>query len=387
MNKKLFAIIISFFLFVAVNLTYAQELRKLVVFFSPTCHRCMVTKEKVMPKIEREFKGKIEIEYRDITGLDNYKSFLSLKDKYNGDFEFYLPVYFMEGRFINGKGDVHAKLNRLITASLGKVKVKEEGALVDLIERFKKFTPLAIAGAGLTDGINPCAFTVIVFFISFLTLQGYRRKEVAAIGITFIFAVFFTYLLLGLGLFNFLYALKGFWVVIRMINLAIAAFSIALGIAALYDLYKFKKTGQTEGMLLQLPGGVKSHIHSVIGEHYRKTKGTGSEAVRPHILRFVLAAFTTGFLVSLLEAVCTGQLYLPTIAFILKTTPFKLWAFGYLLLYNLMFVVPLFIIFLFALLGTTSGEFSGFLKKHMGLIKIAMAAVFFGLGIFLIWRP
>jgi cytochrome c biogenesis protein CcdA/glutaredoxin-related protein len=387
MNKKLFTITISFFLFVAVNLTYAQELHKLIIFFSPTCHRCVVIKEKALPKIEKEFKGKVEIEYRDVTDLNNYKYFLTLKDKYKVNFEFYLPVFFMDGNFMNGKGDAHSNLRKLITFSLGQAGVKEEGIMVDLIERFKRFTPLAIVGAGLTDGINPCAFTVIVFFISFLALQGYRRRELAAIGITFIFAVFLTYLLLGLGLFNFLYALKGFWVVIRIINLSIAVLSIALGIAALYDLYKFKKTGQTEGMLLQLPGVVKNRIHSVIGEHYRKTKGTGSEAARPHIFRFVLAAFTTGFLVSLLEAVCTGQLYVPTIAFILKTTPFKLWAFGYLLLYNLMFVIPLFIIFLFALLGTTSEEFSEFLKKHMGLIKIAMAAIFFGLGIFLIWRP
>jgi cytochrome c biogenesis protein CcdA len=175
--------------------------------------------------------------------------------------------------------------------------------------------------------------------------------------------------------------------VIRIINLAIAGLSIALGFAALYDLYKFRKTGSTEEMLLQLPGVVKNRIHSVIGDHYRKTKGTNAQGTKPHIFSFMLAALTTGFLVSLLEAVCTGQLYVPTIAFILKTTPFKLLAFGYLVLYNLMFVVPLFIIFLFSLLGTTSAEFSGFLKRHIGLIKIVMAVIFFGLGAFLIWRP
>jgi cytochrome c biogenesis protein CcdA len=387
MKIKLFALILAISLSMGAQLAHAEELHKLIVFFSPSCHRCMVTKEKVMPKIEKEFKGMIQIEYRDVTDLNNYKSFLALKDKYNGEFEFYLPVYFMEGKFINGKGDVRNNLKRLINASLGKRGVKEERLMVDLIERFKKFTPLAIIGAGLTDGINPCAFTVIVFFISFLALQGYRKRELAAIGITFIFAVFLTYLLLGLGLFNFLYALKGFWMAIRIINLAIAGLSIALGFAALYDLYKFSKTHSTEGMLLQLPGAVKNRIHSVIGDHYRKTKGTNAQATRPHIFSFMLAALSTGFLVSLLEAVCTGQLYVPTIAFILKTAPFKLLAFGYLVLYNLMFVVPLFIILLFSMLGTTSAEFSGFLKKHIGLIKIVMAVIFFGLGAFLIWRP
>jgi len=43
-------------------------------------------------------------------------------------------------------------------------------------------------------------------------------------------------------------------------------------------------------------------------------------------------------------------------------------------------------IFILALMGTTSAQFSGFLKKHLGLIKIFMAVLFFSLGLFLIWR-
>jgi cytochrome c biogenesis protein CcdA len=78
--------------------------------------------------------------------------------------------------------------------------------------------------------------------------------------------------------------------------------------------------------------------------------------------------------------------YLPTIAFVLKASPLKLQALGYLLLYNIMFIVPLIVIFVLALMGTTSSQFSAFLKKHLGLIKIFMAVLFFSLGIFLIWR-
>jgi len=112
-----------------------------------------------------------------------------------------------------------------------------------------------------------------------------------------------------------------------------------------------------------------------------------SENFKRDIPRLVLSALITGFLVSLLEAVCTGQTYLPTITFVLKTTHLRLQALVYLLLYNLMFVVPLFIIFLFALWGVTSEQFSKFLRKHLLLIKLLMAALFFGLGIYLIWRP
>ena len=50
-----------------------------------------------------------------------------------------------------------------------------------------------------------------------------------------------------------------------------------------------------------------------------------------------------------------------------------------------MFIVPLFIIFLFALWGVTSEQFSRILRKHLSSIKILMAVLFFGLGIFLLF--
>ncbi|MFH0826527.1 MAG: hypothetical protein V1923_01365, partial [Candidatus Omnitrophota bacterium] len=259
---------------------------------------------------------------------------------------------------------------------------------VDLLAHFRNFTPLAVISAGLIDGVNPCAFTVIVFFISFLTLQGYRKRELIVIGTGFIFSVFLTYLLIGLGLFNFLYQLKGFWAVTRAFNISIGAFSIILGCLALYDFVKYRKTKETEGLLLQLPAAVKRRIQYVIGLHYRKT--TPSSSGRPerqkHILALTLTAFVTGFLVSILEAVCTGQTYLPTISFILKTTVLKLQALFYLLVYNFMFIVPLGIIFVLALMGVASQQFAALLKKHLLTIKILMALLFFGFGLFLIWR-
>lgn len=359
---------------------------KLVFFHSLTCHKCIQVKNEVIPEIEKEFLGRIQIDYRDIADIENYKLMLSLKEKYNPQQQIEVPLFFFEGKFLASKVDLKNNLRNFIERALKEARTEEINPQVDLVGRFKTFEPLAIIGAGLVDGINPCAFTVIVFFISFLSLQGYRRIELVCVGLAFIFAVFLTYLLLGLGIFNFLYSLKGFWIIIKTVNIFIGIFSITLGIFALYDFYKFRKTGKTEGLLLQLPAAVKNRIHYVIGLHYRRPKDSGGINSRPHIVKLLISALITGFLVSLLEAVCTGQLYLPTITFVLKTTPLKLQALGYLLLYNFMFVLPLFIIFLLALLGATSGQFSEFFKKRLLAIKIIMAVVFFGLGIFLIWR-
>jgi cytochrome c biogenesis protein CcdA len=275
----------------------------------------------------------------------------------------------------------------MINQSLNKTYIPEELPTVDLAVRFKSFKTVGIIAAGLGDGINPCAFTVIVFFISFLSLQGYRKKELVAIGLSFILAVFITYILIGLGLFNIIYSLDKFLWVRKIFNIAIGIFSITLGVLSVYDLVNFKKTSHTEGLILQLPETVKNQIHKIIGWHYRKPKESGRKESKPHILKLALSAVVTGFLVSFLELVCTGQLYLPTIKFALKNTQFKLQALIYLLIYNIMFIVPLTIIFILALLGVTSEQFSKFLRKHLEDIKILMALLFFSLGIFLLWRP
>jgi len=391
LRKVCFILTFTLGLFAISNFAYGQDeatsIPKLIVFHSLTCHRCIQAKIKIIPDIEKQFKGLI-IEYRDINDIENYKFLLSLKRQYNPKLALELPVFYFKGNFSNGIGNIRVNLQNLIYKSLYNSDREVASSNIDLIAHFKTFTPVAIISAGLIDGINPCAFTVIVFFISFLALQGYKRRELVVIGICFISAVFFTYFLLGLGIFNFLYQLRAFWVVTKIANIVIGAFSILLGIAAVYDFLKFKKSGETEGLLLQLPQSIKNRIHYVIGLYYRKTKESQPEQAtqKKYILRLVITALITGFLVSLLEAVCTGQTYLPTISFILKTTSLKLQALGYLLIYNLMFILPLFIIFLFALFGTTSEQFSVFLRRRMLTIKILMAIIFFGLGIFLIWR-
>jgi len=394
-NKINFTVIsVLLFLIITIVSVYGQQdgigMRKLMVFFSPTCHRCIEVKNELMPQIEKIFKDKVAIEYRDISDIENYKLLLSLKEKYSAkDLKITVPVFFFDGHFLSAEEVTEDNLKQLITNALNRPAIQNtELSSINLLTRFKAFEPLVIIGIGLIDGINPCAFTVIVFFISFLALQGYKRKELIPIGLSFIFAVFITYILIGLGLFGFVYHIEGFWLIRKIFNISIGIFSIVIGILSLYDFIKFKKTNQTEGLLLQLPPAIKNRIHYIIGLHYRKTKGEkeGESVPGRHIFRLIITALVTGFLVSIIEAICTGQTYLPTIVFIFKTTGLKLEALGYLLLYNFMFIVPLFIILVLALLGTSSEEFSVFLKKNLLTIKLILAILFFGMGIFLIWR-
>ncbi|MBU0502792.1 MAG: hypothetical protein V1842_04365 [Candidatus Omnitrophota bacterium] len=356
-------------------------------FYSPACNHCASARQNLIPRIEERFKGRIEIDYRDITNIENYKMLISLQEKYSKSGNIILPVFFFEGNIVSGEKDVNENLIRVIDNSLNASPKKENHSFsIDLKERFLSFTPLAVTGAGLVDGINPCAFTVVVFFISFLALQGYRKLDMAITGVFFIITVFLTYLLIGLGIFDGLYRISGFWIVARVINYCLGILSLILGVFCVYDLIRLVKTGDSQGMILQLPKSVKERIHSLIRLHYHNPRR--AEGVKPklRIFQLIFTAVTIGFLVSLLEAVCTGQLYLPTIAFILKASEFKIRAVFFLLLYNVMFIIPLLAVFLLAMFGLTSVNFSQFMRKYIVWIKFIMAVVFFSLGWLLVWR-
>ncbi len=253
------------------------------------------------------------------------------------------------------------------------------------VDKFKQLNMAMVLGAGLADSVNPCAFTVLVFFVSFLGFVGYKRKEILFVGFIFITTVFITYLLLGLGVFE-VFKMLGINVYLE-ITIALLTMILAFLLAGfnIYDFFIFRKTKDPHKTILKLPGSVKSKIQNVIKQSTDIREKTGYS--KKTIFGMVVSSVGCAFLVTVFESVCTGQLYLPTIVFVMNTTSTKLLAFLYLVLYNLMFVLPLFLIVVLGGYGLTSDNFARFSQKNFGLIKIITAVIFLLLGgILFIWK-
>ena len=254
-------------------------------------------------------------------------------------------------------------------------RVKEAESQLDtaeseILNRFHGFGILTVAGAGLLDGINPCAFATIVFFISYMNLVGRGRKEMLMAGGAFALAVFGTYLLLGLGTLSFMNYINQFSGIAKCVYLLAATATFALAGLSLYDAVKAKQ-GKTKDILLQLPRALKQRIHKVIREQTR-TSGV------------IAGALVIGFVISALELVCTGQVYLPTLTFVAGIEGMRAHAFSFLLLYNIMFIVPLLVVFGCVYWGTTSTQLGGILQKNLVSVKVGMGILLFGLGIWLV---
>jgi cytochrome c biogenesis protein CcdA len=193
---------------------------------------------------------------------------------------------------------------------------------------------------------------------------------VLAIGMTFTAAVFLTYLLLGLGAFKALSMLQSYHWVATGLRWFAVAFAAIVAVICFRDAIVFAITGKAKDIKLQLPAALKTRIHKTI---------SGNLSNRS----LVVGTAVTGFLVTLLEAVCTGQVYLPTIILMTQSEGLKLTGWLYLLFYNFLFVLPLLIIMILAYYGLRWDELSRTTQKHLPLLKTIMGIVLIGLAVFL----
>jgi len=283
--------------------------------------------------------------------------------------------------YLSGDSFRYEDLKNLVSKYQGKAvpqpweKVTEDalkGGEQKIVERFKQFSIWGVLIAGLIDGLNPCAFATIVFLISYLSFLGKQSKEILTYGIIFTSGVFVAYVIAGMGLMAGFRQLSGFPMLTKGIYLVIGTFAIVLGIISFYDYILFRR-GQVAKMKLQLPMALKKKIHGIIRLQTRSSKAG------------FLGTFILGFVIAATEVVCTGQVYLPTIGYIMTVPELRAYAFLNLILYNVMFIIPLVGVFVAAFLGITSERMAVASKKHTGHVKLLTGILFIGLGAFIFW--
>jgi len=329
------------------------------------CSHCDTFLDKTVPKIEKATGINLEIRAFDILDSAVYDECLE-KIKSHGDDFRYFPVLFIGNNIYQGSTHIEANLIPEIEYFKSRGVYRPKIEIQNYPKRPMKMAFLPVVAAGLIDGVNPCAFTTLIFFIAFLSYLGRSKKEILTTGISFTFAVFLTYFFIGLGLLN----------VFRSVVVTPSAqFVFKLVVtAAVSVLFAFNirdiiliRNGSSQSMTLQLPGPLKKLIH-----------GNIRNASRSSVL--FLSALAAGFFVSILELACTGQIYFPTIAYITQTESFSRGV-PLLLIYNVGFIVPLGVVFLAVFFGISSDKLSDLFKKHMFGVKLAMGIIFALLGI------
>lgn len=185
-----------------------------------------------------------------------------------------------------------------------------------------------VIGAGLIDSLNPCAFALLLVFVSTMLAMIQRQGDAAGVrqarrwllsrGGIYVLGIFLTYLALGLGLFGTLELAKGLSQT-HLASRVAALFALGLGLLAIQ-----------EALLPELGTRLGAHVDM---PHLR---GLVSRASLP-------ALFGAGVLVGLCTVPCAGAVYLAVLA-LLSTQVTFLSGVGYLVLYNVVFVAPLVVV-------------------------------------------
>ncbi len=230
----------------------------------------------------------------------------------------------------------------------------------------------AVILPGLADGINPCAFATIIFFVSYLSLIERKGRDIILVGIAFTLAVFLSYLAFGIVLREILSGLiKWTGPILRpILNGVTAVLCLLLALLSFSDFSKARQ-GKAKEMTLRLPDRLRRWVNATIRHSMR------SETL-------IVASFVAGVIVSFIELACTGQVYVPIILG-LSTPGYRSQALLSLIVYCLAFIVPLIIVFIITYMGTGSQKLGVFLQRHTSSIKLITAVLFLGIGLWLIY--
>jgi len=218
--------------------------------------------------------------------------------------------------------------------------------------------------AGAVDGINPCAFTVLLLFITALltTLKAGEqniistRARLVGMGSIYIGAVFLTYLSLGVGLLK----AADFFTRQHLPARLGALVAILIGLWMVKDYFL-----PDWGWKLQAPGK--------IGQIARQAAQKAS----------VPALIVGGFLIGLCTVPCSGAVYLGVLS-LLALQPTAMLGFGYLVLYNIIFILPLAIILILASSRPTLSQLAHWNLHHKEWVRLALGGGVVGMGLIIL---
>lgn len=217
---------------------------------------------------------------------------------------------------------------------------------------------------GLADSVNPCAISVLaLMLIAIVTYNPGNRKQVLLAGLSFVLAVVIMYLFYGyliITAFQFIQSLASIKLYIYK---ALGVGAIILGILELKDYFKYK------------PGGVGTEMPLFLRPKVNKII---SKVTSP------IGAFGMGLFVTVFLLPCTVGPYI-ILGGLLAEQGF-INAIPMLLLYNLIFVLPMIAVTIIVFLGSKRAEdVKDWKEKNVRKMHLIAGALMLLIGVLMIF--
>ena len=325
-----------------------------VYFYSDSCSHC----EKVKPII-----ANISARYPDLNlsqleinhNADNRQLFNDISSRY-GIANPGVPTIFVGNGVLIGESEITNRFEPAILAERQRIASGTPANLTPPSPGSQPvnpaFSPYMVVFAALVDSTNPCGLSVLVFLLISMAAAG-DRKRILLVGGVYIAAMFLFHLLVGIGLFSAL-ALSGLAKPFSVIGGAIA---LILGIVTLADVLRNKET-----FLLSIPESGKG----LLGTYIRK-------ATLP-------AAFVLGILAGILGFSCTGGIYISILGLMGREMTVMA-GLPWLILYNVVFVLPLVLVTLLVAYGISPERAERWRTKNKRTVRVIIGAIMVALGL------
>ncbi len=248
-----------------------------------------------------------------------------------------IPAVFIGNSYLVGDKPIIDNLNMMvekaITENSNTTNTTGISGSSSPTEPLKTVSFATIAGAALVDSINPCAIAVLIILLTSLIIAGDSKRALKA-GFAFILSIYIVYFLFGVGLLALFTETMFVWgPVSHIIKILVGIFAIVIGLMNIKDFFWYGKVFLTEIPIKWRP----------------KLKRMIEKVTSP------IGAFFIGFIVASFELPCTGGPYLFVIGYLAKKVTYTT-IIPILLLYNLIFVLPLIVLCILIYKGVTSTE-------------------------------
>lgn len=348
---------------VEINIFYGQG--------CPHCSKLITFLESIQDKYPLEIK-----EYEVYFNSDNRELFEAMAEAFNVEIQG-VPTIFIDDKVIVGFTDsigrsLEEEIDRCIREECppaseklerGKEATNESLSIVgessppedpQKTETVRKLTTPAVISAAAVDAINPCAFAVLIILLTTILAAG-SKKRIFYAGMAFTISIFISYFLMGIGLYSAIQAAG----LTHKFYTVVAVLAILVGLFNLKDYLWYGKW-----FTMEVPMKWRPKMKSLL-------RGITS----------VPGAFLIGFAISLFLLPCTSGPYIVILGLLAKVTT-RNYALMLLLLYNLIFVLPMILITFAIYFGfTTTEKAEAWRKSKLKYLHLIAGIIILLLGI------
>lgn len=219
-----------------------------------------------------------------------------------------------------------------------------------------------IVGLALIDSINPCVIGVLILLLTMLLKAGNKRAIITN-GTSYVVGVYLTYLVGGLTLLGVFNLIRGVVIISQLLYFVVGIFIIIAGFLEIKDFFWYGRWYS-----LSIPVRFVKYIE-------KRAAGTHAS---------LLASFTFGVVLTLIELPCTGAPYLAVLTLMSQGGYAYITAIPLLLFYNLVFVLPLLVIMYLAYTGLGMKKLESWRHEHREKMRLYTGLALLAIGIWIL---